>query len=313
MLPGAAIILTLPFDTVPADKYNPAQVRLLPAARLFYMAIIPEFFINSVTSIGVRNGAGISWTGTGFFIVRVFDAEGNARPMLVTNKHVLANKCSIVLRLKKRDNSTLDIVDAALYENGVKLYYEHPNANVDIAVLPLNGKFITDNNIEFAAFDIDKHAMTSEELRYEGVDEGTLIHMLGFPMGLVNINSNLPICRLGCIARISAAQILESYNILADIQNFPGNSGSPIVTRPEIVSIEGTKSLNKSVLVGIVHSYIPYRENLINSQTQQVVEIRSENSGIALIHPVEFIREVVDEIVKPFNEKANSQNQTEEE
>ena len=80
------------------------------------MAIIPEFFINSVTSIGVRNGAGISWTGTGFFIVRVFDAEGNARPMLVTNKHVLANKCSIVLRLKKRDNSTLDIVDAALYD-----------------------------------------------------------------------------------------------------------------------------------------------------------------------------------------------------
>ena len=158
------------------------------------MAIIPEFFINSVTSIGVRNGAGISWTGTGFFIVRVFDAEGNARPMLVTNKHVLANKCSIVLRLKKRDNSTLDIVDAALYENGVKLYYEHPNANVDIAVLPLNGKFITDNNIEFAAFDIDKHAMTSEELRYEGVDEGTLIHMLGFPMGLVNINSNLTYC-----------------------------------------------------------------------------------------------------------------------
>ena len=172
------------------------------------MAIIPEFFINSVTSIGVHNGADILWIGTGFFIVRTLDVEGNVCPMLVTNKHVLANKCSIVLRLKKRDSSTLDIVDAALYEKGVKLYYEHPNTNVDIAVLPLNGKFITDNNIDFAAFDIDKHAMTSEELRHEGVDEGTLIHMLGFPMGLVNINDNLPICRLGCIARISVAQSL---------------------------------------------------------------------------------------------------------
>ena len=70
--------------------------------------------------------------------------------------------------------------------------------------------------------------------------------------------------------------------------------------------------MNKSVLVGIVHSYIPYRENLINSQTQQVVEIRSENSGIALIHPVEFIREVVDEIVKPFNERIDLQIQTKE-
>ena len=65
------------------------------------MAIIPEFFINSVTSIGIRNSTGISWIGTGFFIVRMLDVEGNARPMLVTNKHVLANKCGIVLRLKK--------------------------------------------------------------------------------------------------------------------------------------------------------------------------------------------------------------------
>ena len=276
------------------------------------MAIIPEFFINSVISIGVRNNTDISWIGTGFFIVRNVDTEGNAHLMLVTNKHVLANTCSIVLRLKIRNSTSLGIVDAKLYENGLKLYYEHPNKDIDIAVLPLNGDFITNNNIDFAAFDIDKHAMTSEELRYEGVDEGTLIHMLGFPMGLVNVSSTLPICRLGCVARISAAQISESYNILADIQNFPGNSGSPIVTRPEIVSIEGTKSLNKSVLVGIVHSYIPYTENLINSQTQQVVEIRSENSGIALVHPVEFIREVVDEIVKPFNMETIQQNQLED-
>ena len=91
----------------------------------------------------------------------------------------------------------MGIVDVALYDNEVKLYYEHPNTYVDIAIIPLNGKFITDSNIDFAAFDIDKHAMTSEELRFEGVDEGTLIHMLGFPIGLVNINSNLPICRLG--------------------------------------------------------------------------------------------------------------------
>lgn len=272
------------------------------------MAIIPEFFINSVISIGVRNFDNISWVGTGFFIVRKIDTNGNLCPMLVTNKHVFKNKTGIVLRLKKRGNNTLDIVDVALYKKGLKLYYEHSNANIDIAVLPLNGGFIMDNNIDFAAFDIDEDAMTSEELRGEGVDEGTLIYMLGFPMGLVNINDNLPICRLGCIARISAAQILESYNMLADIQNFPGNSGSPIVTRPEIVSIEKTKSLNKSVLVGIVHSYIPYRENLINSQTQQIVEIRSENSGIALVHPVEYIRQVVDKIIEPYNTETSMHN-----
>lgn len=264
------------------------------------MAIIPEFYINAVISIGKRNATEISWMGTGFFILRKIDKKGNVCPMFVTNKHVLVNQSSIVLRLRKKNSGILDIIDVPICKGEKKQYYQHPNEKIDIAVIPLDGKFISYNDIDFAAFDIDEQAMASEQLRQEGVDEGTLIHMLGFPMGLVNINDNLPICRLGCIARISEAQIQESYNILADIQNFPGNSGSPIVTRPELVSIEGTKSLNKSVLVGIVHSYIPYSESLINSQTQQIVEIRSENSGIALVHPVEFIREVVDEIVKPL-------------
>ena len=59
------------------------------------------------------------------------------------------------------------------------------------------------------------------------------------------------------------------------------------------------------MLLGIVHSYIPYQETLMNTQTKQVVEIRSENSGIAKVHPVELIREVVDLVVKPYREEAN--------
>ena len=93
------------------------------------------------------------------------------------------------------------------------------------------------------------------------------------------MHSTLPICRLGRVARMSKAQVDESYNVLVDIQNFPGNSGSPIVTRPEIVSIQGTKALNKSVLLGIIHSYIPYQESLMNTQTKKIVEIRSEIVG----------------------------------
>ena len=154
------------------------------------------------------------------------------------------------------------------------------------------------NDFAFFGFNIDEiNSMSSEELREEGVSEGTLIHMLGFPMGLVNETSPDPICRLGCIARMTAAQIQETQNILVDIQNFPGNSGSPIIVRPEILSVGNTKSGNKCVLLGIVHSYIPYQETLQNTQTKKIVEIRSENSGLAKVHPVEFIREVVDLII----------------
>lgn len=266
------------------------------------MAIIPNFYLNAVVAIGNGNASNVTWCGTGFLAFRTVDAKGE-RPLLITNKHVFKDEKNIVIRLRKKDSENFHTIDVSLYENGKQLYTVHPMDAIDIAVLPLNGQFFTDNDLAFDAFNIDdsNNAMTSGELREEGVDEGTLIHMLGYPMGLVNTNSTLPICRLGCIARMSKEQIDETYNILVDIQNFPGNSGSPIVTRPEIVSIKGTKALKKSVLLGIIHSYIPYQETLMNTQTKKIVELRTENSGIANVHPVEYIREVVDIIVPKYN------------
>ena len=57
--------------------------------------------------------------------------------------------------------------------------------------------------------------------------------------------------------------------------------------------------------MGIVHSYIPYREKLINSQTNEVVEVRSENSGIANMHPVEYIRDIIDTILPKLEIKSD--------
>lgn len=262
------------------------------------MAIIPELYLNSVVSIGVRaNPTNIVWIGTGFFVGRLSGQENHVYPMLVSNKHVFEGKDSIVIRMKRRDNEELLELNASLRNtDGSPKYYIHDDDKIDIAVLPLNAQVITDNGLDFPYFDIENNAMSSTELRANGADEGSIIYMLGFPMGLVNMASNLPICRMGCISRMSETQINEQHNMLVDIQNFPGNSGSPIITRPEFVSITGTASLSRSVLVGIVNSYIPYREKLINSQTKETVEIRSENSGIALVHPVEYIREIIDKI-----------------
>ena len=259
------------------------------------MSIIPEGYINSVVSLGMRTPDGEKWIGTGFFVIRFAGSEQKeAFPMLVTNKHVVNNRDTIILRMRKQKDNTLVTLDVALIQDGQKIYWEHPETNIDIAVIPLNGQYINEQGLVFYAFDIDNNTLSSEELRQNGVDEGALIYMLGYPLGLVNIHSATPVCRLGCIARISASQIEETKNFLIDIQNFPGNSGSPIISRPEFIAIQNTKSFDKSVLIGIVHSYIPYQETLINTQTNQIVEVRSENSGIALVHPVEYIKELID-------------------
>lgn len=262
------------------------------------MAVIPQVYMDAVVSIGVRSAADIKWIGTGFFVIREVQ-EGHGIPFLVSNRHVFEIEKSIVIRMKKKDSDDLKECDAPLFNGDAPIYVCHPDPDIDIAVLPLVANYITENNLQFPCMDIDKNALTISEFRAAGLDEGSLVHMLGFPMGLVNAESQMPICRLGCVARMSDAQIREDHNIIVDIQNFPGNSGSPIVTRPELVRLNGTTAMNRCMLLGIVHSYIPYSESLVNQQTGKIVEIRSENSGLAKVHPVEYIREVIDQIRLP--------------
>lgn len=261
------------------------------------MAIIPQAFLDAVVSIGVRSASGIRWIGTGFLVVKAF-APNKYQPLLITNKHVLEKQDSVVIRMRKKDTRELVVVDVPLVNNGNMAYSCHPDDNVDIAAVLIVGKYLNDNMLSVSAFDIEGAILSSQDVLKHGGGEGTGIFMLGFPMGLVNTNSMAPICRSGCIARIDMDEISETKNILLDIQNFPGNSGSPIITRPEVVSVDGTTALGMCALIGIVHAYIPYQETLVNSQTGRTVEIRSENSGIAMANPAEYIKEVVEIEIK---------------
>lgn len=251
------------------------------------MALIPKEFIDAVVSIGIKQQADqIAWIGTGFFVHRRIN-DKEVLPFLVSNKHIFEGKSCVVIRMRETQKNKLVLMDVSLSDCRVHTF-------ADIAAVMLSGTTITQQHLKFSSFDIDSNSFSSFELRDNGVDEGSFVYMLGYPMGLVNVNSELPICRMGCIARISEEQIAESHDALLDIQNFPGNSGSPIVSKPEFIGIQGTKILDRCVLIGIIHAYLPYRESLINSQTNEIVEVRSENSGLALMHPVEYIREVID-------------------
>jgi len=258
------------------------------------MALIPEAFINSVVSIGVIEEEKTAWIGTGF-IVGKKSISGGHYLYLVTNWHIIekakkSNKDRIYIRLREKETKI------------IKKYSLNPNSfnvsvdkNIDIAICSLDAKILQEQIDKLGFFDIDSNAFTSDEFFENGGAEGSSIYMLGFPMGLVGDYSCLPICRMGCVARIDKEELNSTKNMLLDIQNFPGNSGSPIICKGDMFSVEKTKSINKVALIGIVYSYIPYEESLINTQTERVVEIKSENSGIALANPVEFIKQLIDD------------------
>lgn len=265
------------------------------------MALLTEEFENTTTVIGAETNGKLGWIGTGFFVAKQSKQSGGSFIFLVTNKHVIQKKDKIKIRqyLKTGKINTFDVL--LVDDTGKKLYTEHPDNKVDIAVVQLSGQFIQNNIDKIKAFDFENAAMTSEQYLDEGGFDGSSVFMLGFPMGIIDAYSTTPICRRGCIARFKQNDIKNTKNFILDIQNFPGNSGSPIITCPDVLSIGSTKSINKAVLIGIVHSMLPCKELLMNMQTNEVVELRSENSGLAFAHPVEFIKETIELDLKSKN------------
>lgn len=180
-------------------------------------------------------------------------------------------------------------------DNEMPLFSGHPHKEIDIIAIQIVPETLIKDKSVWGAFDLDEEALTLQSRQNVGMYEGSLVYSLGFPMSLVS-EIEAPICRLGCISRIMDAFILKNnYPIfLVDAQVFPGNSGGPIISRPDIIASNGAFHKTESKLIGILSSYIAYRETLYSRQTGKDRMIQEENSGLTVVHPVDRIKEVVE-------------------
>lgn len=262
------------------------------------MAIIPAFFMDAVVALGIEAHDGKKhWIGTGFLLGRK-EAEHPERSTvyIVTNKHVVRNQNMLYVRFNNSESVGVKDLPMTLAAKGELFYTAHPLKNTDIVAIQILPQVIIDNKLRLSFMDIDDHAITLQQMKETGVDEGSLVYALGFPMNLVNDSVKAPICRLGCISRIADAFVSShtAQAFLVDAQIFPGNSGGPIISRPELISIQGTPNNTNANLIGILSAYIPYRDTLVSQQTHQPIMVREENSGLTIVHPVDRIKEVIE-------------------
>lgn len=262
------------------------------------MAIIPDFFLNAVVAIGVDQSKDEKhWIGTGFIVGRKeTDNPSLSTHYIVTNKHVIKNQKYVYVRFNSLGGSLVKDYRIDLYdEDGKQLFTPHPHEKTDVIALQILPQTLINDKSIWGSFDLEDHALTLDKMKTTGVQEGSLVYALGFPMDLVD-PIKVPICRLGCISRVSDAFLLKKKKpvFLVDAQTFPGNSGGPIISRPEYISIDGTPNNTSANLIGILSAYIPYRETLYSGQTGNARMIQEENSGLTVVHPVERIQEVVE-------------------
>lgn len=109
------------------------------------------------------------------------------------------------------------------------------------------------------------------------VEVGGPVLVLGFPTGLRSTTHKEPIVRRGMVARVGPEGLMVEAFV------FPGNSGGPIVYVPVLKVGRGLNQpvLNEEKLLGMITSYVPYRDVAVSSRTGNPRVLFEENSGLS--------------------------------
>ena len=275
------------------------------------MALIPPDFLDCVVAIGVDNPSDqnnpIKWVGTGFLVGRFFkkidENENRYHVFIVTNKHVLVGKNSVKVRFNPHSSEPARDYDLLLINNGNKSWTGHQIEKIDVAAININPRNLVDEGMKFKYFVSDSSILSIEQMAEKGMTEGDFIYVLGFPMGIVGGDRQYVIARSGSIARIRDVLEKRSNDFIVDSFVFPGNSGGPVVSKPEFASIQGTQSINSAYLIGIVSSYLHYEDVAISQQTKKPRIVFQENSGLSVVIPTDFIMETIENCFIKLNIK----------
>lgn len=264
------------------------------------MALIPPSYLDAIVAIGTASEENpVRLVATGFFygFPRDVDPTGEAKShniFLVTNRHVIEGKKELTVRVNRRANERAKLFLSLLKApDGSDTWINHPGG-ADVAITHIDALKLAEQGIQFNFFRDPKHTVSRKKANELEISEGGGVYVLGFPLGLAGKERNYAIARHGVIARVQDWLRGDSNEFLIDATVFPGNSGGPVVTKPEIASIKGTKSLDECSLIGLVSSYIPYEDVAVSMQSGMTRAVFQENSGLAVVVPFDAIREAVE-------------------
>ena len=277
------------------------------AAAIGDAARIPPNWLNAVVAIGHMAPNPTTRTpewatvGSGFFYGYLVqdDPDPTKREYevyLITNRHVVANQAQVEIRLNpKKASDQGEVFSIPMFDQatGRPTWFNHRDADVDIAGARVNWEFLKNRGIDDEFFCSDTNAADTAKMKDIGVAAGDGIFVLGFPMNLAGKQRNYVIVRPGAIARVTDLIESAATKLMIDSHVFPGNSGGPVILEPSMMAISGTKSNNTAYLLGIATDFIPYIDVAISPQTQRARVTFEENSGLAEVIPVDRINEAI--------------------
>ena len=257
------------------------------------MALIPKGYLDAVVSLGTRTADGsFRHVGTGFLYAHPLpERQGRTpyRAYLVTNKHAARDAITHVRFNDPENGLTASGIEAVV----TGTWTPHPNG-ADVAVTPLlkSSPLSKGRNLADVGMFVDDVGTTLGE----GVQpvEGDGVFVIGFP--LLNLGGDAhtySVVRYGVIARIRDWIRRQRNTFLIDAPAFPGNSGGPVILKPENAAIPDTTRITHCLLVGVVSKQLLNDEVAVSEQTGEPRVVFTENTGLAEVVPVEMVQEAI--------------------
>ncbi len=242
-----------------------------------------------VAYIGIRDESmgGFAPQGTAFFYV-----GEDATIYLITAKHVVAaegkqptiwadQQLLLAYRGGKEENILVPI--SHLKQKYSTEWIEHSDMSVDLALLPLPTNIILQENIA-------RVWPLVVSYKFSEVHELLEAFTISFEPSLFDpLNPMYPTYRNGYIA-----QKRHNRTLVFDGMQYPGNSGSPVFSKAHLIMDTDIRRVRER-FIGVVSSYIPYVDQAISPQTKRVRVTFEENTGLAIIHPVDVILEIIEQ------------------
>lgn len=205
------------------------------------------------------------WTGTGF--VYAVETNQGVAHFLVTNRHVFTDPVAgsahtVTLRFVHAipDSSGSVTLGKATQTTitgfGPDAWEGHPDADIDVAVMPLTAVLndMTQRGVPafFRAVSPEMSLGVGTAFETDAVEN---LVFIGYPNGLFDTESYLPILRRGLTATPLEVDYQGKPAFLMDASVFPGSSGSPvfILDRGTYVDRQGNTTIgSRLAFVGVV-------------------------------------------------------------
>ena len=245
------------------------------------MASLPAQYLKAVVAIvyvSERADNSIRQMGTGFLYGYPVSEDDDGKTMyrlfVVTCKHVIDDVMrltnNLLVRFNQEEGQGTSVFAAPIVQDSKFMWTYHPSE--DVAVLPVNPRILETSGVQREFFAKGASTFTREEAKTTGLYEGDGVFIIGFPTGWRAGSKDYPIVRYGVLAQVQGWYDGDHTTFLIDGSGFGGNSGGPVVNKPDIVGVGDTQPVQTSKLLGMVAR--------VSQELKKIQEIELEQSAL---------------------------------